>query len=123
LGLLFNLQYTFASLSSAVLGAVIGYLFFWVVYWLFRIVTKKEGMGHGDFKLLAALAAWTGWEYLLILVLISGILGLIIGVATAIIRRHSLHKAMPYGPALAIAGWVTLVWGPNIVNWYWQLTS
>lgn len=123
LGLFFNIQYTFASLASAVAGAIIGYLFFWVVYWLFRLVTKKEGMGHGDFKLLAALAAWTGWEYLLMLVLISGILGLIISITTAIVRRHSVKQAMPYGPALAIAGWVTLVWGPNLADWYWQITG
>lgn len=123
LGLFFNMQYTFSSLSSAVLGAMIGYLFFWLVYWLFRLVTRKEGMGHGDFKLLAALAAWSGWEYLLMLVLISGILGLIISITTAIVRRHSIREAMPYGPALAIAGWVTLVWGPNLSSLYWQMTA
>jgi leader peptidase (prepilin peptidase)/N-methyltransferase len=123
LGLIFNLSYTFASLSSAVIGAIIGYLFFWSVYWIFKLLTKKEGMGYGDFKLLAALAAWTGWQYLLMLVLFSGILGIVINIATAFVRRHSVRQAMPYGPALVIAGWITLVWGPNIADFYWQLTG
>ncbi len=120
LGLLFNLNHTFASLNDAVIGAIAGYLFFWIIYWIFKLLTKKEGLGYGDFKLLAAIGAWTGWQYLLVVILLSAVLTLTVAIALRFINNRNLEKAMAYGPALVIAGWITLLWGHPIVNTYLQ---
>jgi leader peptidase (prepilin peptidase)/N-methyltransferase len=123
LGLLFNLNHTFASLNDAVIGTIAGYLFFWVIYWLFKLITKKEGLGYGDFKLLAAIGAWIGWQYLPVVVLFSAVLTLIIAVILRCFKNRDLQKAMAYGPALVIAAWVALLWGHPILNAYlnWAL--
>lgn len=123
IGLLFNLREYFATLESAVIGAMAGYLFFWGIYWLFKLFTGKEGLGYGDFKLLAALGAWLGWQYLPLIVLISGVLSIVIAIGLRCFQSRELSKPMAYGPSLVIAGWVTLVWGQTLMNAYitWAL--
>ena len=118
LGLLFNLSATFTDLHSAVIGAVAGYLALWSVYWLFKITTGKEGMGYGDFKLLAALGAWMGAWALLPVVLISSIVGAVIGSLYLALSRKGQGVPIPFGPYLAIAGWIWLLAGPWLTHWY-----
>ncbi|HXL97082.1 MAG TPA: A24 family peptidase [Steroidobacteraceae bacterium] len=103
---------------SAIGGAAIGYLSLWALYHLFRLLTGKEGMGHGDFKLLAALGAWLGWQMLLPIVLLSAGVGAIIGVALIAMRRQQRGNPIPFGPFLAAAGWVSMLWGPQMVARY-----
>lgn len=117
-GLLINIFSTFTSLESAVIGAVAGYLCLWSVYWLFKLVTGKEGMGYGDFKLLAALGAWMGWSMLPLIVLLSSAVGAIIGISMIISGKLGKGKPMPFGPYLAIAGLIALVWGQILTNQY-----
>ncbi len=108
LGLIVNLASGgFIDLSSAVVGAIAGYLALWSIYWAFKLITGKEGMGYGDFKLLAALGAWFGWQALPVLVLISSVVGIALGGTLMLIRRN--RDPIPFGPYLAIAGWVTLL--------------
>jgi leader peptidase (prepilin peptidase)/N-methyltransferase len=107
LGLIVNLSGTFTDLASAAVGAIAGYLVLWSIYWAFKLITGKEGMGYGDFKLLAAMGAWFGWQALPMLVLISSIVGIVLGGTFLLIRRS--REAIPFGPYLAIAGWVTLL--------------
>ncbi|MEJ2792152.1 A24 family peptidase [Iodobacter sp. LRB] len=114
LGLLFNLNNVFVPLDQAVIGAVAGYLVLWSVYWLFKLITKKEGMGYGDFKLLAALGAWFGWQALPSIILLSSISGAVIGIALAILAKRGMGKPMPFGPYLGIAGWLTLLLGSSL---------
>ncbi|STR45976.1 prepilin peptidase [Iodobacter fluviatilis] len=114
LGLLFNLNNVFVPLDQAVIGAVAGYLALWSVYWLFKLITKKEGMGYGDFKLLAALGAWFGWQALPSIILLSSISGAVIGIALAILAKRGMGKPMPFGPYLGIAGWLTLLLGSSL---------
>ncbi len=109
------------SLQDAVIGAIAGYLILWSIYWIFKLLTGKEGMGYGDFKLLAALGAWLGWQQLPLLILLSSIVGAIIGIALLRAQKKGLNKVFPFGPFLAIAGWISLMWGAEITNWY--LTS
>ena len=106
------------SLQDAVIGAIAGYLILWSIYWVFKLLTGKEGMGYGDFKLLAALGAWLGWQQLPLLILLSSIVGAIIGVALLRAQKNGLNKVFPFGPFLAIAGWISLMWGAEITNWY-----
>jgi leader peptidase (prepilin peptidase)/N-methyltransferase len=106
LGLIVNLGGGFTDLTSAVIGAVAGYLLLWSIYWAFKLITHKEGMGYGDFKLLAALGAWFGWQALPMLVLLSSVVGIALGGTVLLMRRT--REAIPFGPYLAIAGWVTL---------------
>ena len=103
---------------SAIGGAAIGYLSLWLLYHLFRLLTGKEGMGYGDFKLLAALCAWLGWQMLLPIVLLSAAVGAIVGVALIAMRRQQRGHPMPFGPFLAAAGWVAMLWGPQLVARY-----
>ncbi|MBV8466506.1 MAG: prepilin peptidase [Burkholderiales bacterium] len=119
-GLLFNLRGIYTSLPSAVIGAVAGYLLLWSVYWLFKLVTGKEGMGYGDFKLLAAIGAWLGWASLPIVILMSSMVGAIIGIAMVLLSRHGWGKPLPFGPYLAAAGLVTLIWGQDIAALIWH---
>ena len=107
LGLTVNLLGGFTDLNSAVVGAMVGYLVLWSIYWAFKLITGKEGMGYGDFKLLGAMGAWFGWQTLPMLVLISSIVGILLGGTFLLVRRS--REAIPFGPYLAIAGWVTLL--------------
>lgn len=118
LGLAFNLNGTFASIEASVLGAIAGYLLLWSVYHLFRLVTGKEGMGYGDFKLLAMLGAWLGWSALPLIILLSSLVGAVIGVTMIALRGHDKNIPIPFGPYLAVAGWIALMWGNAIVDAY-----
>jgi len=118
LGLLINIDGTFVPLSEAVIGAVSGYLFLWTIYWLFKLATGKEGMGYGDFKLLAALGAWLGWQMLPLIVLLSSALGAIVGLCMILFGNRGRNSQIPFGPFLASAGWIAMIWGDNIVSWY-----
>lgn len=117
-GLLVALSGPFTDLRSAVIGAAAGYLVLWSVYWLFKLVTGKEGMGFGDFKLLAAIGAWTGWQMLLLVVLTSSFIGALVGVALIVLARHGRNIPIPFGPYLAAAGIVALFWGAPIQRYY-----
>ena len=118
LGLLFNLGGAFVDIRSAVLGAVAGYLALWLVYWLFRLATGKEGMGFGDFKLLAAIGAWLGWQMLPLVILLSSLVGTLAGVALIVLAKHGRHIPIPFGPYLAGGGLVAMLWGQQITQAY-----
>ena len=120
LGLLFNLFETYVPLVDAVIGAMAGYLSLWSVYWLFKLATGKEGMGYGDFKLLAALGAWLGWHALPMIILLSSLVGAILGVMLMFLQRRGKDIPIPFGPYLAIAGWIAFVWGNDMMRWYWS---
>ena len=115
LGLIANIFGTFTDLRSAVLGAVAGYLLLWCVYWAFRLLMKKEGMGFGDFKLLAAIGAWTGWQVIPVAILVSAGLGAVVGSLFLWISRRGADTRIPFGPYLAFAGIVALAWGRELV--------
>ena len=121
LGLILNLENTFTNIESAVVGAIIGYLALWSVHHLFKLVTKKEGMGYGDFKLLALLGAWMGWQFLPVIIILSSLVGSIIGISLILFKKHQREIPIPFGPYLAIAGWIALLWGTEInqsyLNW------
>ena len=117
-GLLVNLPGTFTDLRSAVIGPAAGYLFLWSVYWLFRFATGKEGMGFGDFKLLAAIGAWTGWQTLPLVVLLSSLIGAAVGITLIALARQGRSVPIPFGPYLAAAGVVGLFWGPQMTRYY-----
>jgi leader peptidase (prepilin peptidase)/N-methyltransferase len=121
LGLILNSFETFTDLSSAVWGAVAGYLSLWTVYQLFKLVTGKEGMGFGDFKLLGALGAWMGWQLLPQIILLSSLVGAVIGIALIVIRGRDKNIPIPFGPYLAIAGWIAFIWGDIINQTYLKL--
>ncbi len=121
LGLLLSCWSVFVTPVQAIAGAAAGYLSLWSVYWLFKKLTGKEGMGHGDFKLLAALGAWTGIQSILLIVILSAAAGALIGMALIAIRRHQSQLPMPFGPFLAIAGWVALIFGSELLASYWQV--
>ncbi len=118
LGLLMNLNGIFADLPSAMIGATAGYLSLWSIFWLFKLITGKEGMGYGDFKLLALFGAWLGWQYLLQIVLLSSLVGAIVGVSLVIILGRDRTIPIPFGPYLAAAGWISLLWGEEINQAY-----
>ena len=118
-GLAANLFGLFAPLSDAVIGAIAGYVALWVVYWLFRLIRGKEGMGYGDFKLLGALGAWLGWQMLPLIVLLSSVVGAAIGISLLVFRGRDHNVPLAFGPYLAIAGGIALFFGPAIVKgWY-----
>ena len=118
LGLLVNINGTFTSLSSAVIGAAAGYLALWSIYWVFKLITGKEGMGYGDFKLLAALGAWMGWSMLPVIILLSSIVGAVVGLAMIGLAKLGKDTPLPFGPYLAGAGLIALVWGPELSQRY-----
>jgi len=117
-GLLFNLLGGWVPLADAVIGAMAGYLLLWSLYWAFKLLTGKEGMGYGDFKLLAALGGWLGWQALPLILLLSSLVGALVGIALILLRRHQQGKPIPFGPYLASAGWVALLWGDALTRWY-----
>ncbi|MCX4190770.1 prepilin peptidase [Methylophaga sp. OBS3] len=123
LGLFFNLFGQFTDLQSAVIGALAGYLSLWSVYHLFRIVTGKEGMGFGDFKLLAALGAWLGWQFLPVIILLSSLVGAVVGISLVLFFKHQRSQPIPFGPYLAAAGWLALIWGETINNTYLRISG
>ena len=123
LGLSFNLSGQFASLGDAVLGAMAGYLLLWSVYWLFKWCTGKQGLGQGDFKLLAALGAWLGWQALPLVVLLASLLGIAGAGIMTVLGRRSRGAAQAFGPCLAGAGWIAMLWGETIGHWYWQIAG
>jgi leader peptidase (prepilin peptidase)/N-methyltransferase len=118
LGLLINLGGLLAPLPAAVIGATAGYLFFWCVYQLFRLATGKEGMGYGDFKLLAALGAWLGWQMLPLTILLASFIGAILGLFLILALGRNRHRPIPFGPFLCAAGWVALLWGNDLTRYY-----
>jgi leader peptidase (prepilin peptidase)/N-methyltransferase len=126
LGLLFSLsqgpgdaaQAIPVDLRSSVIGAAAGYLSLWSVYWLFKLLTGKEGMGYGDFKLLAAFGAWFGWQMLPLIILLSAFTGAVVGITLIVLRKQGREVPIPFGPYLAAAGWIALMWGPQIVQAY-----
>src|SRR5262249_40049495 len=115
-GLIANLFGLFTPLASAVIGAIAGYLSLWTVYWLFKLIRGKEGMGYGDFKLLAALGAWLGWEMLPLIILLSSVAGAVIGLTLIAFRRGDHATPLPFGPYLALAGAIALFFGPALVR-------
>ena len=117
-GLLVNVSGLFAPLSASVLGAAAGYVALWSVYKLFKLVTGKEGMGYGDFKLLAAIGAWLGWQLLPVVILLSAVVGSIVGIALIVFAGRSSQTAIPFGPYLAAAGLIALLWGERLVQLY-----
>jgi len=120
LGLLLSIFQVYTDMQSSLMGAMIGYLFLWSVYWGFKLLTGKEGMGYGDFKLFAALGAWFGWQSLLLILLLSSVVGAIIGITLILLRGHDKNIPIPFGPYLACAGWVYLMWGNSLMHSYLQ---
>ena len=123
LGLLFNLSTTFTDIHSAVIGAITGYLALWSIYWLFKLATGKEGMGYGDFKLLAAIGAWLGWQMLPLIIMLSSIVGAVVGITLIIAARLGRNVPIPFGPYLAGGGVIALFWGQSLTQGYLQLFS
>ena len=118
LGLMININGTFTSIESSLIGAIAGYLSLWSVYWLFKILTGKEGMGYGDFKLMAVFGAWLGWQMLPLIILLSSLVGAVIGIAMIATKKLHSGNPIPFGPYIAVAGWIAMLWGSDIVNWY-----
>ncbi|PKM13338.1 MAG: prepilin peptidase [Gammaproteobacteria bacterium HGW-Gammaproteobacteria-3] len=118
LGLILSLANVFTDSHASIIGAVAGYLCLWTVYHLFRLVTGKEGMGYGDFKLLALFGAWLGWHYLPLIILLSSLVGAVIGVGMIVFVKRDKNTPIPFGPYLAMAGWIALLWGESINRLY-----
>ena len=118
LGLLFNLNSGFTDLKSAVFGAMAGYLILWSVYWLFKLITGKEGMGYGDFKLLGAIGAWFGWQLLPAVILLSSVVGAVIGIGLIMFKGKGRSTAIPFGPFLALGGIAALFFGLQLTSFY-----
>ncbi len=120
-GILFNLFGTYTDIQSSVIGAMAGYLSLWLVYWGFKLCTGKEGMGFGDFKLLAALGAWFGWQVLPLIILFSSLVGALVGIALILLNKHERDAPIPFGPYLAAAGLLALFWGKDLTQLYLRL--
>lgn len=118
IGLLANMQGTFVALETAVIGAIAGYLSLWAVYWLFKLLTGKEGMGYGDFKLFAAFGAWFGWQSLPLIILLSAGVGAVVGILMILALGKDKQVPIPFGPYLCGAAFVYVFWGEAITNWY-----
>lgn len=114
LGLFLSLFNIFTDPVSSIMGAIAGYLFLWTIYQLFKLLTGKEGMGYGDFKLLALFGAWLGWQYLPLIILLSSLVGAIVGTSMIILVKRDKNIPIPFGPYLAIAGWIALLWGDQL---------
>jgi leader peptidase (prepilin peptidase)/N-methyltransferase len=113
-GLLYNLSFGSVPIADAVIGAAAGYLLLWSIYWAFRLLTGKEGMGYGDFKLLAALGAWLGWQSIPLIILLSSAVGAVIGILLIVLKGRDRSHPMPFGPYLAAAGWIAALWGGQL---------
>ena len=120
-GLLFNAGGTFTDLNSAVIGAAAGYVALWAVFWAFKLATGKEGMGYGDFKLLAAIGAWLGWKMLPLTILASSLVGAVVGIGLIVFAKHARERPIPFGPYLAAAGLIAMFWGERINTQYLDL--
>lgn len=120
-GLLFNISSTYTDLQSAVVGAIAGYASLWLVYWGFKLATGKEGMGYGDFKLLAAIGAWLGWQVLPLVILLSSLVGAIVGITLIVAKNRGRNVPIPFGPYLAAAGVLALFWGNGLTQAYLHL--
>jgi leader peptidase (prepilin peptidase)/N-methyltransferase len=118
LGLLLSLFGFFTDTHASIIGAIVGYTVLWAVYHLFKLVTGKEGMGYGDFKLLALFGAWLGWQYLPVIILLSSLVGAIIGIAMIVFGKRDRNSPIPFGPYLAAAGWIALLWGKSLNQLY-----
>ena len=123
LGILLNLDSLFVDINSSIIGAALGYLSLWTIFWGFKLVTGKEGMGYGDFKLFALFGAWFGWQYLPTIILLSSIAGAVIGITILAVRGQDKNIPIPFGPYLAVAGWIVLMWGEQINNAYLNYIS
>ena len=122
LGLLLNTFDIFTSLTQAVWGAALGYLSLWSIFWLFKLLTGKDGMGYGDFKLLALFGAWGGMAILPLTIVLSSLLGAMVGLVLLALRRAQASTPIPFAPYLAIAGWIALLWGGQMADFYWQIS-
>jgi len=123
LGILININGTFTSLESSVIGAAAGYLSLWSIYQIHHALTGKEGMGFGDFKLLALLGAWLGWQSLLMIVLLSSLVGAVVGISLILVMGRDRQLPIPFGPYLAAAGWISLIWGQDIILSYMNISG
>ncbi|MGZ8224656.1 MAG: prepilin peptidase [Methylobacter sp.] len=123
LGLFLSLFTLFTDTHSSIIGAIAGYTILWIIYHLFKLATGKEGMGYGDFKLLALLGAWLGWQFLPLIILLSSLIGAVMGIAMIIFVKRSYHIPIPFGPYLAAAGWIALLWGNEINQLYLSATG
>lgn len=123
LGILLAFFDVFVSLEDSVIGAMAGYLSLWSVFILFKLVTGKEGMGHGDFKLLAMLGAWVGWELLFVIILTSSVVGAFVGISMIMLKKTERSTQIPFGPYLAAAGWITLLWGNDLMRFYFSMLN
>ena len=121
LGILLSVFDVFVSLQDSVLGVMVGYMSLWTVFILFKLVTGKEGMGYGDFKLLAMLGAWLGWQPLFVVILTSSLVGAIVGISMIMMKKTGRDTQIPFGPYLAAAGWMTLLWGDQLMHFYGSL--
>lgn len=123
IGLLLSLYSVFVDPRASIVGAAAGYMSLWSVYIVFKLVTKKEGMGYGDFKLLAMLGAWLGWQMLPVIILLSSAVGAVVGIALILLRGQDRNKPIPFGPYLAAAGWLALLWGQDITQAYLKFSG
>jgi len=121
LGLACNLFNMFTDPVSGLIGAMLGYSILWTIFMLFKILTGKEGMGYGDFKLLAMLGAWAGWQMLPLMILLASVLGSMVGIGLMVFRKHEHGRPIPFGPYLALSGWIALLWGTDINRLYLSL--
>ncbi|MCP4876694.1 MAG: prepilin peptidase [Gammaproteobacteria bacterium] len=118
LGILLALFDVFVSLEDSIIGVITGYMSLWSVFMLFKLITGKEGMGYGDFKLLAMLGAWLGWKPLFVVILTSSVVGASVGISMILLKKTSRSTQIPFGPYLAAAGWITLLWGDQLMRFY-----
>lgn len=123
IGLILNYFGIFTDMGSALWGAIAGYSSLWLVFWGFKLTTGKEGMGYGDFKLLAALGAWLGWQMLPVIIILSSLVGAVLGIGLILFFGRDRAKPIPFGPFLAIAGWIALVYGQQLTHWYLATAS
>ena len=123
LGIVLNMFNSYTSINNSIVGAIAGYLILWSVYWLFKLVTGKEGMGYGDFKLLAAIGAWLGWSLLPLVIMLSSVVGAVIGISLIVFTKHGRNIPIPFGPYLAGGGLIALFWGQQLTQGYLQLLS
>ena len=121
LGLLVSITGVFTTPASAIIGACAGYGILWLVAKIYKLIRHTEGMGYGDFKLLAMFGAWLGWQMLPLIILVSSLLGTIIGISLICLKKNTYEQPIPFGPFLALAGWIALLWGQNIYSWYFAL--